>query len=298
MSVRKIALPALLLLIAGLGSCAVGAVGAALRGAEPILHKPEIELPATKLFGPVTNTMLASWVTMVVLVLVFLLATRRLQMVPGRFQALAETAVEMLLGLVESIVGKAKSRMVFPLVATIFLFVMFNAYLGLLPVYGPIGFKGHGGGLEAHLLRNPNTDINLPLAIAIISFLSIEMWGMRAIGAGTYLGQFFNFRALISARGFMGLFMGVIQFFVGLLEVLSHLIRLLSFTLRLFGNMTAGEILLLIISFLAPLVFPLPFYGLELLVGFVQALIFAGLTLVFAAIAMMPHGEEEHGGGH
>ncbi len=85
---------------------------------------------------------------------------------------------------------------------------------------------------------------------------------------------------------------GVINIFIGLLEGLSEFIRIISFTFRLFGNMTAGEILLLVATFLVPWIFALPFYGLELLVGFVQALIFAGLTLVFLTVATAAHGEE------
>ncbi|MBI2916391.1 MAG: F0F1 ATP synthase subunit A [Chloroflexi bacterium] len=259
---------------------------------EPLIHKPEIELAASKLFGPVTNTMLASWLTIIVLVLIFFLATRRAKLVPGRFQALVETIVETLLTFVESVIGKEKARMVFPLVATIFLFVAFNAWLGLLPIYGTI-FLEHGEGTEAHLLRNPNTDVNLPLALAIVAFVAIETWGIRSIGLGKYAGQFVNLKAVIQSP-----MIGGIQILVGLLEILSHFIRLISFTFRLFGNMTAGEILLLVITFLVGFTVPVVFYSLELLVGFVQALIFAGLTLVFTTIAITPHEEEEHGGAH
>ena len=91
-----------------------------------------------------------------------------------------------------------------------------------------------------------------------------------------------------------GIGMGLINIFVGFLEVLSHFIRIISFTFRLFGNMTAGEILLLIVTFLVPLIITMPFYLLELLIGFIQALIFAGLTLVFGTIALTPHSEESH----
>ncbi len=260
---------------------------------EPLIEKPHIELAASHIVGPITNTILASWLTMIVLVLIFFLGTRRAKLVPGRFQALMETIVETLLTFVESVIGKGKARMVFPLVATIFLFVAFNAWLGLLPIYGTIGLKGEGNGLESHLLRNPNTDVNLPLAIAIIAFFSIEMWGVRSIGLGKYVGQFVNLKAVVRSP-----LIGAIQLFVGGLEILSHFIRLISFTFRLFGNMTAGEILLLVITFLASFAVPVVFYGLELLVGFVQALIFAGLTLVFTTIAVTPHEEEAHGGGH
>jgi F-type H+-transporting ATPase subunit a len=127
------------------------------------------------------------------------------------------------------------------------------------------------------------------MAIAIISVITVEYWGIRHIGALRYLGQFFNFKNLLKGRP-----LGLIDLFIGMLELLSHLIRILSFTFRLFGNMTAGEVLLLIVAFLVPFILAVPFYGLELLIGFMQALIFAGLTLAFGVTAMTPH-EEEHG---
>ena len=117
-----------------------------------------------------------------------------------------------------------------------------------------------------------------------------------------YLGKFINFGMFFRSvgqifrgrlkAGLTGLFSGFIDIFVGVLETLSEFIRIISFTFRLFGNMTAGEILLLIAAFLIPWVFALPFYGLELLVGFVQALIFGGLTLVFLTLATTHHGAE------
>jgi F-type H+-transporting ATPase subunit a len=135
-----------------------------------------------------------------------------------------------------------------------------------------------------------------------MSFVFVEFFGLRWGGGIRYLGKFINvgpffqslrqlFRGRVRAA-FSGLITGVINIFVGFLEALSELVRIVSFTFRLFGNMTAGEILLLIAMFLIPWVFALPFYGLELLVGFVQALIFAGLTLVFLTVAVAPHGAE------
>ncbi len=154
-----------------------------------------------------------------------------------------------------------------------------------------------------HLFRGANTDINLPLALALVSFIFVEFYGFRFLGI-RYLGKFINVGELFKSlgllfrgrvkQGFSGLITGFIQIFVGLLEGLSELVRIVSFTFRLFGNMTAGEILLLIAAFLIPWVFALPFYGLELLVGFVQALIFGGLTLVFLTLATAYHGEESH----
>ena len=185
--------------------------------------------------------------------------------------------------------------------ATIFLFVITNAWLSLLPGFGSILIT-NAEGETVHLLRGANTDINLPLALALISFIFVEYWGISSLGGLRYLKKFVNvgrfFRGigqLVRGRlraGLIGMFNGVIDIFVSVLETLSELIRIVSFTFRLFGNMTAGEILLLIVAFLVPWVFALPFYGLELLVGFVQALIFGGLTLVFATIAVTHHEAE------
>ena len=199
-----------------------------------------------------------------------------------------EAIVEFLLNMTEGAIGKERARTIFPLVATIFLFVLFNAWLSLLPVFGPIGYKDEHGAIAIPLLRNASTDINLPLALALVVVVAVEYWGVRAVGALRYAGQFLNVRQLLRGRP-----MGVIDLFVGGLEALSHLIRILSFTFRLFGNMTAGKILLLIAAFLVPFL-AVPFYGLELLLGVVQALIFAGLTMVFAAMAVLPHEEGAH----
>jgi F-type H+-transporting ATPase subunit a len=261
--------------------------------------QPEVHLSATTLFNigpiPITNSIVASWLTIVVLVLVCWGATRRMKVVPGRFQAIFEFLVGWIYNFCVSVMGEKNGRRFFPLVATIFLYVAFNAWLGLLPGFGSITLNHH------ELLRPANTDINTPAALAIVSFCFVLVAGIKASGIG-YLEQYLNirqslrgfgqlFRGKIKA-GFKGIFMGLIDIFVGLLEFLSHLIRILSFTFRLFGNMTAGEILLLVAAYLLPWFFAIPFYGLELLVGFVQALIFAGLTLVFLAVAVSHHGSE------
>jgi F-type H+-transporting ATPase subunit a len=267
--------------------------------------KPQVELPSGVLSNvagfPITNTLIASWLTVIVLVIVFYVCTRKMKLIPGRLQNLAEMAVETLLNFVESAAGKKHARLLFPVVATIFIYVLTNAYLALLPFFGTIVVTGQEG-TAVPLLRAANTDINVPLSIAVMSFIFVEFWGMKSLGVFRYVGEFFNFGQL--GRGVKELFtgkirpaianiaFGFINLFVGMLEVFSHVIRIISFTFRLFGNMTAGEILLLISAFLIPLIFTIPFYGLELLIGFIQALIFAGLTLVFGIIAVAPMHEE------
>ncbi len=265
--------------------------------------QPHPELPAEvvfHLFGlPITNSIIATWLTIIVLVGFSYAVTRRLRLIPGRVQTLLEFALGALLNFCQSVAGEKNGRRFFPIVTTIFLFVVFNAWLSLLPGFGSILITGAEG--EVPLLRGANTDINVPLALALISFVFVEYYGLRSLGF-RYLGKFINvgrffqsigqlFRGRLKA-GLSGLFSGFIDIFVGVLKTLSEFIRIVSFTFRLFGNMVAGEILLLIAAFLIPWVFAIPFYGLELLIGFVQALIFSGLTLVFLTIAVAHHGAE------
>ena len=267
------------------------------------IPKPEVHLSAPTVFHifglPITNSIIASWLTIIFLVAFCWAATRRMKIVPGRLQAAFEFLVGWVYDFCRSVAGEENGRRFFPLVTTIFLFVMFNSWLSLVPGFGSIYATVHGH--EVHLLRGANTDINTPAALAFVSFFFVLFIGLRTMGIG-YLEQYFNFRQFLRGwgqlfrgrlkAGFSGLLMGAIDMFVGALELLSHLIRILSFTFRLFGNMTAGEILLLIAAFLLPWIFAIPFYGLELLVGFVQALIFGGLTLVFLTVAVTPHHAE------
>jgi F-type H+-transporting ATPase subunit a len=133
--------------------------------------------------------------------------------------------------------------------------------------------------------RAPSADLNFTLAITVWAVVMIEYFGFSALGFGGYLGKFFNFK-----EGPMG-------FMVGLLEFISEIARIPAFMFRLFGNIFAGEVLLVVMIFLIPLGWPLPFYAFEVFVGFIQAFVFAVLTMAFIAIAVTPHGGD-HGDGH
>ena len=261
-----------------------GPIGAAIFGGEPFIPVPHVELAPPTLFTigafHVTNTLLSAWLTTALVLLLFVGGTRKMRVIPGRLQSVLEMLIEALYGFVSGVVGERFARPFFPILATIFIFVAFNAWIALIPVYQVVGFKAEGSEyVTTHLLRSAGTDINMPLALAIVAFLFIEIWGFRVHKLG-YLKEFFRFG-------------NPIQFFIGILELISHLIRLVSFTFRLFGNMLAGEIVLLMITFLLIFTAPLAFYLLELMVGGVQALVFMGLTLVFALLAVAPH-EGEH----
>ena len=319
------------LFIAGLITGAIGT--AILRGddAKPLLPQPQVHLPPQPVFPvdariehnfapnkddgkyaaeeghggksyhfvplgmfdfAVTNTMLSAWVVTLLLLAVFLFGVRGAKMVPGRLQNLVEIAVEALLGFVEGVIGREMGRRVFPLIATVFLFVAFNAWIALIPLYPSLGFTDSDGEIAAHLVRSAGTDLNMPLALALVSFVFVEYWGLRMLGF-RYLGKFIPIGQCLSSIRRGQPFQAGIALFVGFLEGVSEMVRVVSFTFRLFGNMTAGEVLVLMAAFLVPFVATVAVYGLELLVGVVQALIFAGLTLVFVTVAITPH-EEEH----
>lgn len=310
---------------------------------------PPVQLPAETILGGlpfgfrITNTILAAWLSIAVLLFLVYKATgfrfERMSLVPSGTQNLVEGIVEPLLNLVEGVAGAHWGRRFFPLVATIFLFIMTSAWLALLPGFGTIGLvePAHGGkghsfatvdlaGLrlafylqpvalgakeeaapakeEAHgseglvgelvpLLRSANTDLNTPLALALVAVFFVELWGLQAHGL-SYLKRFVNLGGLLRGKP-----MGFIELYIGLVEAIAEVARLISFTFRLFGNMLAGEILLAVIIFLVPFGLGIIFYGLEILVGFVQALVFGMLTLVFASMAVAGHGDEEAAGsGH
>lgn len=243
----------------------------------------EISLAAEKIAHigsfPITNSILTSWIATLLLIVLGILAGRDLKAVPRGIQNFFENVVEMLLNMVNSVMdNKEQTRKYFPLLATIFLFIITNNWLGLLPGVGTIGL--HEGNKFVPLLRSGNADLNTTLALAIIAVIAIQIFGIIAIGIIKYGSKFLNFKSPI-------------LFFVGILELISELSRLISFSFRLFGNVFAGEVLLAVIAMLLPFIGPLPFYGLELFVGFIQALVFTMLTLVFIKSAITDHSSEQ-----
>jgi F-type H+-transporting ATPase subunit a len=236
------------------------------------------------LFGiPITNTLVTSWVVVAILIVVSILIGSRLKMTPSRFQVLFEWLVSFVYDYVaETLESRDLARKFFPFLTTIFLFVFTSNLIEFTPGIGSVGFFQTGGGFVP-LFRSVNTDLNVTLMLAIVSFLTIEVTGFVVIGVAKYAGKFINFRG-----GFIG-------FFVGIIELFSELARVISFSFRLFGNVFAGEVLILVVTYFLPVVAPVPVMVFELFVGFVQAAIFALLTLFFIKIAIMePHGSEAH----
>ena len=343
------------------GALALLGVGFLFLGAP----KPHIEIKAEPLWTigvlEITNTLLSAWLATLVLFLIAIFATRKMSFIPSGLQNVMEAVVEALLTLVENTVGPKHARRFFPVIATIFLFIVVGNWMALLPVFNVIGkiepvgveeaefheevvvfedkglfvimpntseieihfdeavcdgvAEGHEReecleegraeailtareeegidpdakiGIMAPYFRSMNTDLMTPLSLAIVAAIFVEWWGISALGLVGYGKRFFSFGRL--AKGDP---MGVIDIFVGFLELIAEFARIISFTFRLFGNMLAGEILLLVMTFLIPLLLALPFYGLELFVGAIQAFVFAMLTLVFGALAVTSHDEHD-----
>ncbi len=226
---------------------------------------------------PVTNTVLLSSVALALLTVAAIVLRRRLAFVPSGMQNVAEMAMEGALGVMDSVLGNRRtSEKYFPLVFTIFIFVLVSNWLGLLPGVGSIVVR-HGGD-TVPLLRSPASDLNFTLALALIAVTFVNVASSVAIGVKARLSVFFDFG-------------NPIKFFTGILELISEFAKIISFSFRLFGNVFAGEVLLAIMALLAPYVVPLPFMFLEIFVGFVQAFIFAMLTTVFIGMALLHVGE-------
>jgi F-type H+-transporting ATPase subunit a len=234
------------------------------------------------IFGiPVTNTLITSLLATTILLIVAYFATKKMKEVPIGLQNLFEAIMEALFNMIDSVtMDRKQTCQFFPLVATIFIFIILSNWIGLIPGFGSIGFfeTAHNGGHASFIpiLRSTNSDLNTTLALAIISVVATQIFGIAALGIWKYGKKFINFSSPIT-------------FFVGILELVSEVAKMISFSFRLFGNVFAGEVLLVVIMTLVPFIAPLPFFALELFVGFIQALVFAMLTTVFLKMAVTAH---------
>lgn len=253
-----------------------------------------VSLAAEPLFTigtlPVTNSVVVGIVVFVLMVLgAIALRPRVTAGVPGGAMNLVEAVFEILLNTIEGITNdRKKAQEFFPVIATFFLFILFSNWTGILPGLGSLGVykEVHG---EVHLipfLRAPSADLNFTIALALLSVFAAQWYGMKHLG---FFGHWSKFFTPPWKPPYL------IGTFVGLLELVSELAKVVSFSFRLFGNIFAGEILLLVVGTLAPMGGTFPFLVLELFVGVVQALVFSLLTCVFLTIATMGHGDETHG---
>lgn len=233
-------------------------------------------------FGiPVTSTLIMVWTTMLLVVAFLFYMRPRLALIPGKMQV----AIEALLGggfdyMAQALESRELARKFFPLIMSIFIFVLALNWIGLLPGVTAIGIytESHGIHSLVPFWYPANTDLNVTIAIALIAFFAIEIAGIAALGIWKYGGKFINFSSPLN-------------FGIGIIELFSELARLVSFSFRLFGNVFAGKTLLVIAMFFVPFVLPVPILAFELFVGLIQAFIFAVLTLFFIKLAIA---EPEH----
>ena len=290
-----------------------------------------VSLTAEKIFDlgplPVTNSLLTTWVVLILVAIFAVIFRIRLKKNPTGLQNIVEIVIEGFHELIESVTNNAKqARQFFAVIFTIFLFVLLNNWFGLIPGVGSIGIfenepaahleeelvipesevakefeeivdsefeskhvvnlgaeevaESHAESGEHHstfvpIFRAGSADLSFTLALAVIAVILVQIMGLAAL-KWKYVKKFLDFS-------------GPIQFFVGILEIVSEFSKMISFSFRLFGNVFAGEVLLAVIISLAPFVAPMPFYGLEIFVGLIQALVFSVLTLVFFKMATTAH---------
>jgi F-type H+-transporting ATPase subunit a len=225
----------------------------------------------------ISGPIFTMWWVMLFLIVAAILMTRGLKLLPGRAQNVIEWAYESLENWAVALGGDGARRHV-PLFATFFLFILFANWSGLLPFFGRI---------EA--FRAPTSDVNVTLGLALVAFAYFHYQGFRALGVRGYLGKFFVFSGFKEGIG-----AGVIALFVGLIEFMLEFIKPITLSMRLFGNIFGGEVALGVITALTIAIIPIGMLGLEVLLNFVQALIFSTLTLMYTIIAMEGHHEEEH----
>ena len=236
----------------------------------------EVTLFAEKIFQvgalPITNTLLTTWLTIIVVLTLAYVSVRKVTLVPNFVQSAAEVVVETIYNLAESLGGEERAKRFFPIAATFFIYIITANYLGLLPGFSTVGFFEYHDSEKVLVpfFRSINSDLNVTLALALISVGVTHFYAINALGVFQYLKRYFSLNPVL--------------LFVGLLELVAEITKVLSLSFRLFGNIFAGEALLITISSLFAFILPLPFMFLEIIVGFVQATIFMMLTLVFMII--------------
>jgi len=245
---------------------------------------------------PITNSMVVTWVVALGLIVFAQLATRNMKAIPEGAQNFWEWMVESLHNFLDGIIGHHLVHKTFWFFATIFIFILFSNWVGLIPGFGTVGWghqTKHGFEVQDPLFRGANADLNMTLAMALIFFLCWIVWAFQEVGPIGFLLHLFAPKG--DTTGFLKVLMVVVFFAVGCLEVFSILFRPVSLSFRLYGNIFAGENMLEAMSKLVPgfgWLLPVPFYFMELLVGFVQALVFMLLTAVFTMLIC------EHEEGH
>lgn len=259
-------------------------------------HDHEHTLFAEPLFNigsfTVTNSLMSSWLAVILIVMLSLVIRAKHSKIPGKLQSFMEVVVNGALGMIDMVTNdRVKTKKVFPVAFAIFLFVLINNWLGLLPGVGSITFN------HVALLRGATADLNTTLALGLFAVIAANVFGVMAVGGWNYFNKFVNIKAFLEIPKKIKheptiILVNPINFFVGLIEIISEVAKVASLSFRLFGNVFAGEVLLASIAAMVAWGVPLPFMFLEILVGVIQALIFSILTVVYFTIASADHSAE------
>lgn len=258
--------------------------------AEPLFHIGNF---------PVTNSLVNSWIVLLIVIIFGLALKSKIKLIPRGLQNAVEAIIETLLDTFDSVTGsREKSLKFFPIIFTFFIFVILNNWIGLLPGIGSIGqvVTEHGEKVFVPFFRGATADLNTTLALAIIGVVLSHIFGVIAVGVWNYLNKFINIKAIIEIpkkviKEPTILIVNPIKVFVGLLEIVSEIAKIASLSFRLFGNIFAGEVLVASMAAILAFGLPIPFMFLEVMVGAIQALIFAMLVLTYLTVMTS---EEEH----
>ncbi|MFA6533633.1 MAG: F0F1 ATP synthase subunit A [Patescibacteria group bacterium] len=247
----------------------------------------------------ITNSLINSWAVVLILAVLALVLRTRLRQIPRGLQNFFEFIIDGALDLCDTVTGsRSKSQKFFPIVFALFLFILVNNWLGMLPGVGTIGFQEiHGGeSIFIPFFRGGTADLNTTLALALLAVVGSHIAGVIMIGWWKYLNKFINIKAFLEIPGKIVkdpavILVNPIKAFVGIVEIIGEMAKVASLSFRLFGNIFAGEVLLTSMAALFAFILPIPFMFLEIIVGLIQALIFSILTLVYLTIATTA---EEH----
>ena len=275
---------------------------------QPIQIEHEVTIYAEPIFSignfHITNSLITSWLTVLILVSFFIVLRKKMSKVPGKLQHFFEIIMDGALSLCDQVTNDRKiSIKIFPLVFSLFLFILVSNWLGLVPFLGSFGFTATEGVTHTFvpLFRSGTADINTTLAFGLMVVVASNIFGILVIGAWKSFNKYVNLKALgsIFTKAFKDpsvLIVAPITFFVGILELIGEFAKVASLSFRLFGNVFAGEVLLVSMATIFAYIVPAPFLFLEVFVGLIQALIFSLLAAVYFTIAAQDHDEHEPAG--
>lgn len=255
----------------------------------------------------ITNSLLTSWLAVLVIIVFSLILRLKLKKIPGKLQHVFEIVLDGALSLVDQVTNDRKiSNKIFPVVFSVFIFILINNWLGILPFIGSMGFymmeEGHS--IFVPLFRGGTADINMTLTLGIVAVVGSNIFGIITLGIWKTINKYVKLQELGSIftkvrKDPSVLVVAPISFFVGIIEFIGELAKIASLSFRLFGNIFAGEVLLSSMAAILAFVLPTPFLFLEVFIGLIQALIFSLLTTVYFTIAAQDHSEhEEHEHSH